>query len=131
MEIGCIAQHFMFGEGSQRGEEMRSESKETRMQQQTLLEARLQKRLAMLADKGAQGKMIAKDALVKELKAKLKQTAMRLQAIDAVAKKTEELSARKAEPQEKPLKSKKDIEEKPAEPKPKKKTKAADQTSKG
>jgi hypothetical protein len=100
------------------------------MQQQSVLEVKLKKRLAMLADKGAQEKMIAKDALVKELKAKLKKTAMRLRAIDAIAKKTEDLAARKTErlenPQEKQPKLKKETEVKP-----KKKAKPGDKTSKG
>ena len=113
---------------------MKSESKNTRLQQQTLLGKRLQKRLALLAEKGVQETMIAKDALVKELKAKLHKTAIRLRAIDAVAKRTEELSARKTQreetPQENVPKAKKGAPEKPAEPKskPKKKNKPAEQT---
>ena len=111
---------------------MKSESKKTRLQQQILLETKLQKRLTMLAEKGVQEKIIAKDALVKELKAKLNQTAMRLRAIAAIAKRTEELSARKTErlenPQENAPKVKKGAQEKQPEPKPKKKNKPADKT---
>ncbi len=111
---------------------MKSESKKTRLQQQILLETKLQKRLAMLADKGTQEKMIAKDVLVRELKANINKTAMRLRAIEAVAKRTEELSARKTERLEKPRKDapkeKKGAQEKPPEPKPKKKTKPAEKT---
>lgn len=118
--------------GSQRGDEMKSESKKTRLQQQILQGKRLQKRLALLADKGAQEKMIAKDALVKKLKAKLNKTAIRLRAIEAIAKRTEELSARKTERLENPRKDapkeKKGAQEKPPEPKPKKKNKPAEKT---
>ena len=105
---------------------MKSESKTTRLQQQISLEKKLQKRLAQLAERGLQEKMIAKDALVKELKAHLDKTAMRLRAIEAVVKRTEELSARKADrlqnPPENAAKVKKGAEEKPHEPKPKKKS---------
>jgi acyl carrier protein phosphodiesterase len=111
---------------------MKSESKETRLQQQTLLETKLKKRLAILTDKGVQEQMIVKDALVKQLKARLNKTSMRLRAIEALAKRTEDLSARKAERLEKPKvnvpKVKKGAQEKQPEPKPKKKTKPPEQT---
>jgi hypothetical protein len=106
---------------------MKSESKKTRLQQQTLFETKLQKRLALLAEKGVQEKMISKDALVKELKAKLNRTALRLRAIETIEKRTEGLAARKTArlepPPETAPKAKKDAQEKrPAEPKPKKKS---------
>ena len=62
---------------------MSSESKETRLKQKATLEAKLQKRQALLAEKGLDEKKIARDVLVKELKAKLKETAARLRAIAA------------------------------------------------
>jgi hypothetical protein len=97
------------------------------MQQQASLSSRLQKRLAMLAAKSADEKMIARDVTVKELKSKLKETAERLRAIEAAARRTEELSALKAErlanPQKNMPKVKKAAPETP-EAKPKKKKKS-------
>jgi hypothetical protein len=105
---------------------MASESKETRLKQKATLEAKLQKRLALLAEKGLDEKKIARDALVKELKAKLKETATRLRAIAANVQRTVELAAMKAErlakPKEEPPKAKKAVEP-PPEAKTKKKKK--------
>jgi hypothetical protein len=105
---------------------MNSQSKETRLQQQTLLNTKLQNRLAALAEKGTDEKMIARDVTVKELKSKLRETAVRLRAIAAVEKRTEELSVVKAERQANPQrnmpKAKKVAPEAP-EVKPKKKKK--------
>ena len=70
---------------------MASKSKETRLKQKATLEAKLQKRLALLAEKGIDEKKIARDALIKELKAKLKETATRLRAIAANVQRTAEL----------------------------------------
>jgi hypothetical protein len=106
---------------------MASESKETRLQQKTALEAKLQKRLALLAGNGLDEKRIARDVLVKELKAKLKETASRLRAIDANVKRTADLAATKAErlakPKEETVKAKKAAPEPPPEAKVKKKKK--------
>ncbi len=76
---------------------MASESKETRLKQKATLEAKLQKRLALLAEKGIDEKKIVRDVLVKELKAKLKETAARLRAIAANEQRTAGLAAIKAE----------------------------------
>ena len=81
---------------------MASESKETRLKQKATLEAKLQKRLALLAEKGLDEKKIARDVLVKQLKAKLKKTAARLRAIAANVKRTADLAAMKAERLAKP-----------------------------
>jgi hypothetical protein len=105
---------------------MNSQSKETRLQQQVLFNSKLQNRLAVLAEKGTDEKMIARDVTVKELKSKLKETAARLRAIAAVDKRTEELAVTKAErlanPQRNMPKAKKVAPEAP-EVKPKKKKK--------
>jgi hypothetical protein len=94
---------------------MASESKETRLKQKATLEAKLQKRLGLLAEKGLDEKKIARDALVKELKAKLKETAARLRAIAANVQRTAELAAIKAErlakPKEETPKAKKAAQE--------------------
>jgi hypothetical protein len=106
---------------------MASESKETRLKQKATLEAKLQKRLALLAEQGLDEKKIARDVLVKKLKANLKETQVRLRAIAANVKRTEDLAAMKAErlakPKEETPKAKKAAPEPPPEAKPKKKKK--------
>jgi hypothetical protein len=86
----------------------------------------LQKRLAFLGEKGFDEKKIARDVLVKELKSKIKESQVRLRAIDANEKRTAALSAVKAErlakPKEEEPKPKKAAEPAP-EAKPKKKKK--------
>jgi hypothetical protein len=106
---------------------MASESNETRLKQKAALEAKLQKRLALLAEKGIDEKKIARDVLVKELKAELKKTAARLRAITAHVTRTADLAAIKAErlakPKEETPKAKKAAPEPPPEAKAKKKKK--------
>ena len=106
---------------------MASKSNETRLKQKAALEAKLQKRLALLAEKGQDEKKIARDVLVKELKASLKQAEVRLRAIAANVKRTADLAAMKAErlakPKEETPKAKKAAPEPPPEAKPKKKKK--------
>jgi len=113
---------------------MASESKETRLKQKATLEAKLQKRLALLAEKGLDEKKIARNVLVKQLKAKLKTTAVRLRAIAANAKRTEDLAAMKAErlakPKEEAPKAKKAAPEPPPEAKAKKKKKKEEESPK-
>ena len=113
---------------------MASESKETRLKQKAALEAKLQKRLALLAEKGLDEKKIARNVLVKQLKAKLKTTAARLRAIAANVKRTEDLAAMKAERLAKPMeeapKAKKAAPEPPPEAKTKKKKKKVEETPK-
>jgi hypothetical protein len=113
---------------------MASESKETRLKQKATLEAKLQKRLALLAEKGLDEKKIARNVLVKQLKAKLKTTAVRLRAIAANVKRTEDLAAMKAERLAKPMeeapKAKKAAPEPPPEAKTKKKKKKEEETPK-
>lgn len=105
---------------------MASESRETRLKQKAEWEVKLQKRLAFLAEKGADEKKIARDVLVKEFKAKMKESRVRLRAIDATEKRTAELATIKAErlarPKEETSKAKK-VAELPPEAKPKKKKK--------
>lgn len=105
---------------------MKAQSKETRLQQQALLNAKLQARTAMLAEKGLDEKAIAREVTVKELKSKLKETAARIRAIEAGEKLADKLAAIKAEkmanPQRNMPKVKKAAPETPdAKPKKKKK----------
>ncbi|OHE17243.1 MAG: hypothetical protein A2X96_01615 [Syntrophobacterales bacterium GWC2_56_13] len=104
---------------------MSSESKETRLKQRAEWEIKLQRRLALFTGKGVDEKKIARDVLVKELQAKIKESQRRLRAIAAVEKRTGELAAAKAErlakPKEDALRAKKGAPEPPPAAKPKKK----------
>ena len=97
-------------------------SRETRLKQKAEWEVKLQKRLALLGAKGLDEKKTARDVGVKELKAKIKESQVRLRAIDANEKRTAELATIKAErlakPKEEAPKPKK--EEPPPAAKPKK-----------
>jgi hypothetical protein len=111
---------------------MASKSKETRLKQKATLETKMQKRLALLAEQGMDEKMIARDVLIKELKANLKETQVRLRAIAANEKRTQDLAAMKAErlakPKEETPKAKKAAPEPPPEAKPKKKKKKEEES---
>jgi hypothetical protein len=100
--------------------------RDTRLRQKAEWEVKLQKRLALLGAKGFDAQKIARDVGIKELKAKIKESQVRLRAIDAAEKRTAELAAIKAErlakPKEEAPKAKKK-EEPPPETKPKKKKK--------
>lgn len=115
---------------------MASQSRETRRRQLAEWEVKLQKRLALLKEKGIDDKQIARDTLTKELKAKIKASQVRLRAIDATEKRTAELAAVKAErlakPKEELPKAKKAAEPPPeAKPKKKKKKGEGDQPQQG
>ena len=105
---------------------MASQSRETRQKQLAEWEVKLKKRLALLGEKGFDEKKIARDALIKELKSKIKESQVRLRAIGANEKRTADLAAIKAErlakPKEETPKPKKAAEPAP-EAKPKKKKK--------
>jgi len=81
---------------------MTSLSRETRQTQLVEWEAKLHKREALLVEKGVDAIKIEHDIGVKELKSKIKETQVRLQAIDALKKRTAELAAIKAERLAKP-----------------------------
>ncbi len=76
---------------------MTAKGRETRLSQKAEWEGKLQKRLALLGEKGFDEKKIARDVGIKELKAKIKESQVRLRAIDANEKRTAELAAIKAE----------------------------------
>lgn len=101
-------------------------SRETRLKQKAEWEVKLQKRLALLGERGFDEKKIARDVGVKEMKAKIKESQVRLRAIDANEKRTAELAAIKAERLAKPKEETpmpKKTAEPPPETKPKKKKK--------
>ena len=110
---------------------MASLSRETRQKQLVEWEAKLHKRETLLVEKGLDAIKIERDIGVKELKSMIKETRVRLQAIDALEKRTAELAAIKADrlakPKEEAPKAKKTAtrpapaEAKPAEKQKKKK----------
>lgn len=110
---------------------MGSEGRETRLKQKAEWEVKLQERLALLAEKGADETKIARDALVKKFKSKIRESRVRLQAIDAIEKQTAELARMKAErlarAKEETSKAKK-VAEPPPDVKPKKKKKKKEGT---
>jgi hypothetical protein len=76
---------------------MGSNQKETQARQKENFEKKLEVRLSFLAEKGIESSGIAKDALVKKLKANIRAINGRLAAIAATVKRTEELATIKAE----------------------------------
>jgi hypothetical protein len=108
---------------------MTSLSRGTRQKQLVEWEAKLQKRQTLLGEKGFDAIKIAHDIGVRELKSKIKESQVRLQAIGAAEKLAAELAAMKAErlakPREQSPKAKKaakppaPVETKPAEKKKK------------
>ena len=81
---------------------MTSLSRETRQKQLVEWEAKLQKRQTLLEEKGFDAIKIAHDIGVRELKSKIKESQVRLQAIGAAEKLSAELAAMKAERLTKP-----------------------------
>lgn len=104
---------------------MASKEKATRLEQRVYWEEKLNQRLSLLADKGAESEKIAKDTTVKKLRAKVRETNKRLRVIEGKEKKLEEMAKIKAEKLATPKKEKKTkiSEEKPAESKRQKKKK--------
>ena len=76
---------------------MGSNQKETQARQIENFKRKLEERLSFLAEKGIESSGIAKDALVKKLKANIRAINRRLAAIAATVKRTEELATIKAE----------------------------------
>ena len=81
---------------------MTSLSRETRQKQMVEWQAKLHKRETLLAEKELDAVKIAHDIGVKELTSKIRESQVRLQAIDALEKRTAELAAIKAERLAKP-----------------------------
>ena len=76
---------------------MASEAKETRSEQMLYWEGQLKQRLTLLTEKGVESKKISKDATVRKLRAKIRDTDKRLQAIQQKEKKVAEMARIKAE----------------------------------
>jgi hypothetical protein len=106
---------------------MPSKSKDVRMEQLRVFEKKLALRLEQLEKKGISKEKAQADALVKSLKSKIKQTKVRIAVFDKYVQKKEELVKAKAQKLADLEKKEEESgsEEKPEEPKPKKKQSAA------
>ena len=107
---------------------MTSLSRESRQKQLAEWEAKLQKRQTLLGEKGFDAAKVAHDIGVRQLKSKVKESQVRLEAISAAQKLTAELAATKAarlaKPREEAPKAKKAAKSPaPAETKPTEKKK--------
>ncbi|HDZ89104.1 MAG TPA: hypothetical protein ENH37_00290 [Deltaproteobacteria bacterium] len=97
-----------------------SRAKTVRADQKAYWEEKLNQRLSLLADQGAEPRKVARDTTVRQLRAKLRETEKRLQSIEEKEKKLEELARVKAERLAAPKKKEKKktaAEEKAAESK--------------
>lgn len=99
---------------------MASKEKTARLEQKVYWEDKLNQRLTLLTDRGAESGKISRDTTVRGLRAKIRETDKRLKAIEGKEKKLEELAKIKAEklaaPKEKEKKGK-TSEEKPGDSK--------------
>jgi len=104
-----------------KGEKMASKEKATRLEQERHWGEQLKKRLSLLTEKGLDGDRISRDAAVRKLRAKIRETGQRLKAVKEREQKAEERARVKAEklaaPKIKKSGKKKEMEEKPAESK--------------
>ncbi len=76
---------------------MASKSKDVRIEQRRVLEKKLELRLAKLAGEGADAKKTQSDALVKNLKSKIRETNARIAAFDKNVQKISEMAKAKEE----------------------------------
>ena len=76
---------------------MASKLKTTQMGRKEQYERRLANRLALLSEKKTEPSMIAKDPLVKNLRANIKASDLRLKAIAKIEQRTADLAKKKAE----------------------------------
>ncbi len=74
---------------------MPSKSKDVRIEQRRVLEKKLELRLAKLAAEGVSKEKTVSDAIVKNLKSKIKETNVRIAAIDKNAAKIQEMKLAK------------------------------------
>jgi hypothetical protein len=82
---------------TERDGNMASKLKTTQMGRKEQYERRLANRLALLSEKKTEPSMIAKDPLVKNLRANIKASDLRLKAIAKIEQRTAELAKKKAE----------------------------------
>jgi len=91
---------------------MPSKSKKVRIDQRSYYENKLNQRLSVLVERGFESGKIAKDTVVRKLKAQIRETGARLNVIIDLEKKREEMAKIKAEkaaaPKKKAGKKKKD-----------------------
>ena len=96
---------------------MSSKSKEARVGQKEYWGNKLNQRLSFLAEKGFEPEKIAKDATVRKIRAKIRETESRLKTIAGAKKKTEEMARIKAQkeavPKEEKGKKKKEVKKAP------------------
>ena len=102
---------------------MSSKSKDLRIEQRRILEKKLDLRLQQLAQKGISKEKAQSDPLVKNLKAKIRETNIRVKAADKFVKLNEELAQAKAQKLAQLAKKEEEqeLESLPSEPKQKKK----------
>jgi len=113
---------------------MASKSKNVRVEQLRVFEKKLALRLQQLDQKGISKEKAQKDPLVKSLKSKIKETNLRIAALEKIIRQTQELAQAKtqklAESANKEEKSEPAPKTKEAEPKPKKKAETAEKEAK-
>jgi len=108
---------------------MSSKSKDVKIEQRRILEKKLDLRLQQLAQKGISKEKAQSDPLVKNLKAKIRETNIRIKAVDKVSKLNEELAQAKVQKLTAPVK-KEEAPEAGKESKSKKKAASAEKESK-
>lgn len=100
---------------------MASKTKEARVEQKRYWDVQLEQRVSLLKEKGLDAGDISRDAAVRKLRAKIRETGHRLTTIEGKEQKAEEMARIKAEklaaPKVKKSDKKKAVEEKPAESK--------------
>jgi hypothetical protein len=114
---------------------MASKSKDVRIEQLRLFEKKLALRLQQLDQKGISKEKAQSDPLVKSLKSKIRETNVRIAAVEKFVQINEKLAQAKAQKLAEPEVKKEEKSEpakdaKQAEPKPKKKEAAADKEPK-
>lgn len=110
---------------------MASKSKEVRLEQRRILEKKLDLRLKKLAAPGIAKEKVANDTIVKNLKSQIRETNLRVAAIDKNMVKIEALKQAKAQKLAEKAAPKKEVPAAPEkEAKPKKKAAPADKEAK-
>lgn len=105
---------------------MSSKSKDVKIEQRRILEKKLDLRLQQLAQKGISKEKAQSDPLVKNLKAKIRETNIRIKAVEKITKLNEELAQAKIQKLAAPAKE----EASEKESKSKKKAAASEKESK-
>lgn len=85
---------------------MASKEKESRLEQRDFWNGQLKERMSLLTEKGLEGDAVSRDATVRKLRAKIRETGLRLKAIEEKEKKSEEMARIKAEKLAAPKKDK-------------------------